>query len=187
MELARTTWTERSAEEFELQADGKVWLDGSGVEYRRVRGNPLLGAGVQRDGTDELFIVADGRLVFLRRRGSEPGEVRRMGKHGRSQGSPQRSAPGWLVEDLLMDGEPKIISVGRPGDYPYATWGSRDKVEHDAQFLSFEARRLTEHVRDDLAEHPCPPGFSLFDKPKPKRDAYSKGVDAVLAKVLGRQ
>lgn len=67
---AREAWWEAPADDFE-QIDKRRWLDKpTGVEYVQPHGNPLLGgseAGV------ELFIVRDGRMVYLHRADKTPG------------------------------------------------------------------------------------------------------------------
>jgi hypothetical protein len=62
LKLARSRWSEAQPDAFE-HLDGHRWRDrATGREYRRVAGNPLYGD----ENAVALFVVRDGRLVFLR-------------------------------------------------------------------------------------------------------------------------
>ncbi len=71
-------WPERLAEARKQWAQGRLadfeplgrrrWRDkASGVEYRQVHGAPLLSIGTDATRNISLFLVADGKLVFLAR------------------------------------------------------------------------------------------------------------------------
>lgn len=65
---AERLWPQRDAEKFEQR--GKLWVERkSGDEYRRVRGNPMLGDDKAQA---DLFIVVDDSIIFLTRAASEP-------------------------------------------------------------------------------------------------------------------
>jgi hypothetical protein len=70
--FARRHWPEAKEQDFERQ--GKAWVDkATGVEYKRVRFNPLVTTDPKTTGVS-TFIVTDDSLIFLRK-ADEPAPV----------------------------------------------------------------------------------------------------------------
>ena len=65
---ARRQWPEARAEDFEqIDRRGRLFRDrGSGLEYRRVHGSPLLDLYSPANAAISCFFVANGQLVFLK-------------------------------------------------------------------------------------------------------------------------
>jgi hypothetical protein len=67
IEEAARQWPQGRAQDFEQIGKSLYRDSASGIEYRHVRGSPLLTLGERGRGDVSLFFVRDGKLVFLAR------------------------------------------------------------------------------------------------------------------------
>jgi hypothetical protein len=77
---ARSQWPQASPEDFE-KVGKRRWIDrATGIEYRQEPGAPLLTIGTDANRAISLFLVADGKLVFLSRADIPQGTYVRHGE-----------------------------------------------------------------------------------------------------------
>jgi hypothetical protein len=110
LEIARNTWIEADASDFEYVAK-RTWRDrASGELFRRCRGNPLAASS---EGDVSCWFELDGHLIFLARADTpEKSESLRLGSVGARRGARPQTSPGprLLPSGFELDGPTESTS-----------------------------------------------------------------------------